>query len=113
MQKAVSSQVAYLSGTVSRSGTIRYWCHLRDLVIPAKAGIYSANLWKCTVARLDSRFRGNDWRIEGIPIPNDTSTDYPQGLTPGCLSFYARGGTENLGGQEKAAAKTCFGLVIV
>jgi hypothetical protein len=56
---------------------------------------------------------GNDWRIEGIPIPNDTSTDYPQGMAPGRLSFYATGSTENLGGQKKAAAKTCFGLVIV
>jgi hypothetical protein len=37
-----------------------YWCHLRDLVIPAKAGIYSANLWKRAVVGLDSRFRGND-----------------------------------------------------
>jgi len=51
-----------------------YWCHLRDLVIPAKAGIYSANLWKCAVVRLDSRFRGNDRQLEWIPIPNDTST---------------------------------------
>jgi len=43
-------------------------------VIPAKAGIHSANLWKCAVAGLDSRFRGNDRRLELIPIPNDTST---------------------------------------
>jgi hypothetical protein len=53
---------------------VGYWCHLRDLVIPAKAGIYSANLWKCAVVGLDSRFRGNDRRLEWIPIPNDTST---------------------------------------
>ena len=26
------------------------------------------------VVRLDSRFRGNDQRLEWIPIPNDTST---------------------------------------
>ena len=43
-------------------------------VIPAKAGIYSARLWKRAVAGLDSRFRGNDRRLEWIPIPNDTST---------------------------------------
>ncbi len=43
-------------------------------VIPAKAGIYPPNLWKCAVVGLDSRFRGNDRRIEWIPIPNDTST---------------------------------------
>ena len=54
---------------------------MRDLVIPAKAGIYSANPWKCAVVGLDSRFRGNDQgfrgndrRIERIPIPNDTRT---------------------------------------
>jgi hypothetical protein len=41
---------------------------------PAMAGgIYSANLWKCAVVGLDSRFRGNDPRLEWIPIPNDTS----------------------------------------
>jgi len=51
-----------------------YWCHLRALVIPAKAGIHSANLWKCAVVGLDSRFRGNDRRLEWIPIPNDTGT---------------------------------------
>jgi hypothetical protein len=49
-----------------------YWCHLRDLVIPAKAGIYAASLCKCADGGLDSRFRGNDWRLEWIPVPNDT-----------------------------------------
>ena len=43
-------------------------------VIPAKAGIYSANLRKCAADKLDSRFRGNDRRLESIPIPNDIST---------------------------------------
>ena len=43
-------------------------------VIPAKAGIHYANLWKCTVVGLDSRFRGNDRRLEWIPIPYDTRT---------------------------------------
>jgi len=32
-------------------------------------------LWKCAVVGLDSRFRGNDRRLEWIPIPNDISTD--------------------------------------
>jgi hypothetical protein len=49
---------------------------------PAMAGgIYSANLWKCAVVGLDSRFRGNDRRLEWIPIPNDTSTQNWQGQT--------------------------------
>jgi hypothetical protein len=43
-------------------------------VIPAKAGIHSANLRKGVAEALDSRFRGNDRRFEGDPIPNDTST---------------------------------------
>ena len=44
---------------------------------PAMAGgIYSANLWKCAVVGLDSRFRGNDWRLEWIPIPIGTSTKH-------------------------------------
>jgi len=41
---------------------------LRAAVIPAKVGIYSANLRGCAVDGLDSRFRGNDC------APNDTST---------------------------------------
>jgi hypothetical protein len=47
---------------------------LQAAVIPAKAGIYPANLRKCAVDGLDSRFRGNDRRFEGDPIPNDTNT---------------------------------------
>jgi hypothetical protein len=47
---------------------------LEAAVIPAKAGIYSANLRKCVVDGLDSRFRGNDRRFERDPIPNDTNT---------------------------------------
>jgi hypothetical protein len=43
-------------------------------VIPAKAGIHSANLRKFGVLRLDSRFRGNDgWlelnRFQMTPLP--------------------------------------------
>ena len=33
-------------------------------LIPAKAGIYSASLWKRAFVGLDSRFRGNDRRLE-------------------------------------------------
>jgi len=41
---------------------------LQATVIPAKlvlrggggAGIHSANLWKCAIDRMDSRFRAND-----------------------------------------------------
>jgi hypothetical protein len=51
---------------------------LEAAVIPAKAGIYSAKLRKCTVDGLDSRFRGNDRRFEGDPIPNDTTTRSPR-----------------------------------
>ena len=47
---------------------------LQAAAIHAKAGIYSANLRKCAVDGLDSRFRGNDRRFEGDPIPNDTNT---------------------------------------
>jgi hypothetical protein len=55
-----------------------YWCHLRELgaldaVIPAKAGIHLASLRKCAVDGLDSRFRGNDWRFESDPMPNDAN----------------------------------------
>jgi hypothetical protein len=38
---------------------------LQAAFIPAKAGIYSANLRKCAVDGLDSRFRGNDRRFGG------------------------------------------------
>jgi len=34
-------------------------------VIPEKAGIQSARLWKCDVVVLDSRFRGNDRSFRG------------------------------------------------
>ena len=51
-------------------------------VIPAKAGIHSANLRESAVQGLDSRpsassgqaFRGNDWCLEAGPGPNDTIT---------------------------------------
>ena len=53
---------------------------LQAAVIPAKAGIHSANLQKCAVHGLDSRFRGNDRRFARDDIPNDTTT---QGGPPG------------------------------
>ena len=37
---------------------------------PRKRESSSANLWKCAVVGLDSLFRGNDWRLEKIPIPS-------------------------------------------
>ena len=43
-------------------------------VIPAKAGIQSVDSVFPKVCRVDSRFRGNDRRLEWIPIPNDTGT---------------------------------------
>jgi len=52
-------------------------CEIRALpgaVIPAKAGIHSANDCKYDAAGLDSRFRGNDQCFEGNPIPNETRT---------------------------------------
>src|SRR5437773_971001 len=45
------------------------------LVIPAKAGIYSANPRQSGVEGWDSRFCWNDMRFEGGSIPNDTSTN--------------------------------------
>jgi len=47
---------------------------LQAAVIPAKAGIHSANLGKCAVHGLDSRFRGNDRGFVRDEIPNDTTT---------------------------------------
>jgi hypothetical protein len=43
-------------------------------VIPAKAGIHSANLRKCAVEGLGSRFRGNDCGLQRPCLANDTST---------------------------------------
>ena len=62
------------------SGVICETRALQAAVIPAKAGIHSANLQKCAVHGLDSRFRGNDRRFARDDIPNDTTT---QGGPPG------------------------------
>ena len=58
---------------------------LEAAVIPAKAGIYLANLRKCAADGLDSRlrgndgrFRGNDRRFERDPIPIDITTLTPR-----------------------------------
>src|SRR5271157_6418539 len=42
------------------AGVIWHGDPLQPWVIPAKAGIHSANLCRCAVVGLDSRFRGND-----------------------------------------------------
>jgi hypothetical protein len=60
--------------TLSNGVICETWA-LEAAVIPAKAGIYSANLWRCAVIELDSRFRGNDRRPEWIPIANGTGTE--------------------------------------
>ena len=57
-------------------------------VIPAIAGIHSANLRKFAVYGLDSRFRGNDWRFERDPTPNDTTTGASYHLTGPSHVFY-------------------------
>ena len=59
-------------------------------VIPAKAGIHSANLRKCAVEGLDSRFRGNDLCFEREPMRNNTKavpwTNDPARMVLHCLS---------------------------
>jgi hypothetical protein len=57
-----------------RTGVICETWALQAVVIPAKAGIYSANLRKCAVDELNSRFRGNDRRFQRYPSPNSTNT---------------------------------------
>ena len=49
------------------------------LVIPAKAGIYSASHCERAAAGLDSRFRGNDCTWERHRLANDTITWFPVG----------------------------------
>ena len=64
------------SGVICETGA------LPATVIPAQAGIYSANHWKSAAEGLDSRFRGNDHGFEGDLIPNDTSTRCSTSLRP-------------------------------
>jgi uncharacterized Zn-binding protein involved in type VI secretion len=47
---------------------------LHAVVIPAKAGIHPASLWKCPAHGLDSRFRGNDRHFARDDVPNDPTT---------------------------------------
>ena len=47
---------------------------LQAAVISAKAGTHSANLRKCAVHGLDSRFRGNDRHFVWDDTSNDTTT---------------------------------------
>jgi hypothetical protein len=66
-----------LPGCRAQGGGIGVICEtlvLQTAVIPAKAGIHSANLRKCAVHGLDSRFRGNDWSFVRDDISNDTTT---------------------------------------
>ena len=82
---ALGNVKPFLQGLVEidPDGAVAYWYHLRDLVIPAKAETYSANLWKCAVVGLDSRpsassgqaFRGNDQPFVRDATPNDTTMD--------------------------------------
>jgi len=60
--------------TLCRRGTDGGSIVIWSAVIPAKAGIHSANLRKSAVHGLDSRFRGNDRRFVRDDIPNDTIT---------------------------------------
>jgi hypothetical protein len=50
-------------------------------VIPANAGIHSANLGKRAAYGLDSRFHGNDRRFVKDAIPIDTTTSFQRLLT--------------------------------
>ena len=66
------------SGHVSRETSQRGSCvicetgELQLAVIPAKAGIQSVNRVSPQPCRVGSRLRGNDWRIDRDPIPNDS-----------------------------------------
>jgi len=65
---------------------------LQGAVIPAKAGIHSANPRKSAVCGLDSRFRGNDWCLAGYVIANDASEP------AGCLTLAE--GSDNFSDEE-------------
>jgi len=59
---------------------------LQAAVIPAKAGIHSANLRESAVNALDSRFRGNDRRFKRGPVPNDTNSQRRKLQSLGCIT---------------------------
>jgi hypothetical protein len=54
----------FLNEQENSGGVCETWA-LQAAVIPAKAGIQSAGLWKRAVRERDSRFRGNDGRFVG------------------------------------------------
>jgi hypothetical protein len=56
------------------SGVICKTWALQVAVIPAKAGIQSVHGGIPRASAVDSRFHGNDRRLERYPIPNDTNT---------------------------------------
>jgi hypothetical protein len=58
----------------SSGGVVRNGIPYETPVIPAKAGIHTASLWKGGVNRLDSRFRGNDCDLQRLRPANDTIT---------------------------------------
>jgi hypothetical protein len=59
---------------IAGSGVICETSALHAVVIPAKAGIHSANLRECHFLGLDSRLRRNDrWFVRQV-IPNDATT---------------------------------------
>ena len=77
--------------TILRTGVFCETWALQAAVIPAKAGIYSANLRKCADDGLDSRFRGNDECFERDPIPNDTTTRRRRNLATNRFRLYNSG----------------------
>jgi hypothetical protein len=79
---ACPGQAAPRGGPTVESGHYQKEVALDDVaVIPAKAGIHSANPQKCAVHALDPRFRGNDRRWIRDTIPNDTTTEKNSRLT--------------------------------
>jgi hypothetical protein len=56
------------------------------LVIPAKAAVHSGNLRKCAVCALDFLLRGNDVRLEGDAMLNETATRQDPNVTSDSLS---------------------------
>src|SRR5208282_1346180 len=71
--RAVGSIRQATSLCTLRAGAISKTLALEFAVIPAKAGIHAADLWRYAVYRLDSRFRGNDCASRPLCLANDTS----------------------------------------
>jgi len=65
------------------------------------------------VVALDSRFRGNDWRLEWIPIPNDTSTQWTESRgTDEPWNFSATYGTLGASDKRVLSANVLQGRVV-